>query len=233
MTCPLPVPKWWQDYAEGRLTTPQSIYLASRNENPDAAQAFDRLNEVPDPGPTFAAPERLKAPNFIQGNTYLKYQDRADWSHADPRLMVWAATFTEMARKRSIPLYVHSAFRGEKEQNALVAKGNSKARYPSSAHNIGEAVDVVHGVFHWDMNAQEWNLLHVLGKLALDRVNTLLKADNKLSLTWGGSWRFYDPAHWEVSDYKSRMIRLPDSTHPVRMTPKAILAARERLLAGL
>lgn len=217
---------WWQRYAAGRLRTPQAIVAASRAEMRDAAVSSDRFFGLPVDSPHWDAPERLKAPSFFLSNAFLLQQDRADWQNADPRLMHWAALYVELARRRSIPLYVHTCYRGQREQDELRKAGRSRTAYPSSAHNIGEAVDVVHGVFHWDMTRAEWSLLHVLGCLALDRVNSDLQKDRKLSLTWGGSWRsLWDPAHWEISDYRLRSRRLPPGP-PVRYTPRHVLAMR-------
>lgn len=215
--------RWWQEYAMGRFRTPQALMTAARSETPDPAQGADRFLDIPLDSPRWDAPKRLQAPNFIGSTAQLKQWDRADWLHVDPRLRFWAALFQEMARKRGIPLYVHCALRGAAEQNKAVASGNSKAAYPKSAHNIGEAVDIVHGVFHWQLTRQEWALLHLLGQFALDRVNSRLKAAHKLHLTWGGNFKsLYDPAHWEITDFRNRRRPLPDGD-PLRYTPKAIL----------
>lgn len=215
--------RWWQEYVLGRLLTPQDICACARAEALDPAKSSDRFFGIPVDSPTWDVPVRLQAPSFIGSTPQLKQFDRADWLHVDHRLMYWSALFQEMAKKRGIPLYVHSALRGKAEQDRAVAAGNSKAAYPSSAHNIGEAVDIVHGVFHWEMSRQEWALLHVLGRLALERVNARLNKDDKLSLTWGGDFKsLYDPAHWEITDFRTRRRALPDAP-PVRATPKAIL----------
>lgn len=215
---------WWQQYVLGRFKTPQEIYAAAKAENPDPAQASDRFLSIPDDGPVWDAPKRLMAPGIFTGDMYLRQCERADWLHCDPRLMRWAALFIEYARKRGIPLYVHCALRSEAEQAKVNAAGNSRALYPRSAHNIGESVDIVHSVFHWDLTKQEWKLLHVLGLRALDRINATLKKDDKLQLTWGGDFKsLYDPAHWEVTDYRNRIQRLPAGP-PVRCTPRGILA---------
>ncbi|VDC31835.1 M15 family metallopeptidase [Pseudogemmobacter humi] len=214
--------RWWQDYVAGRLRTPQSLVAASRAENPDTAQAYLRWLDLPTDD-EWQAPQRLKAPGFIDTASYVRQSERADWQHCDPRLMRWAALVVKLARKRGIPLYVHCAFRGEAEQAKVKASGNSKASYPRSAHNIGEAVDIVHGVYHWQLTRQEWQLLHVLGLLALERINATLRKDDKLHLTWGGEFKsLYDPAHWEITGYRSRLRRLPEG-EPVRYTPSAIL----------
>lgn len=233
MTCFLSPKKWWQDYIAGRLRTPQAIYSAAHNDDPDNARSDDRVFDVSDPGPTWDAPARLKASNHFSTNSYLRQIERADWALCDPRLLVWSALFTEMAKKRGIPLYVHCALRNEAEQNRVYNAGNSKAKYGQSAHNIGEAVDIVHGVFHWEMNRSEWALLEVLGRLALDKLNATLKKDNKLSLTWGGSFKsIYDPAHWEITDFRSRRRPL-SPVKPLRFTPKLALQQRHTLLQGL
>lgn len=233
MTCPLPAPSWWQKYVLGAFKTPQDLVAAARAENPDPAQASDRWLEIPEMGPNWNVPERLKAPQHLKTENYLRQTRRADWTHADPRLIVWSAIFQKMMEKRGIPLYVHSCLRGKAEQNDLVAKGNSKVRYPNSAHNIGEAVDIVHGVFHWDLNKDEWHMLYVIGMLALDRLNQTLKAANKLQLVWGGKWSFYDPAHWEVADYRSRSRTLSAPITPRLIGPNYALSIKDQLLAGL
>lgn len=212
--------RWWQEYAAGRLRTPRSICQAARAEN--TPQTRNPLVPALDDG-QWTAPERLKIPAFIQSTGYLSQGERADWSHVDVRLMYWAALVVEYARKRGIPLYVHTALRGREEQERLRKAGHSKAAYGRSAHNIGEAVDIVHGLYHWNLTKQEWGLIHVLGRLALERVNAQLPKERKLQLTWGGHFNsLYDPAHWEVTSFRERLRPLPDEPKVTRM-PRAIL----------
>lgn len=233
MSAPGPVAKWFQDYVMGRLRTPQAIFRAAWANNPDPAQSADRVFDIPAPD-GWDAPERLQAPLHFRSETYMRQVRRADWHGCDPRLLVWASVLQQMARRRDIPLYVHCALRDRRTQNSLLAKGVSRAKYPRSAHNIGEAVDIVHGVYHWQMNEQEWALLHVLGRLALDRTNAYLKKEHKLDLTWGGSFKsLYDPAHWEITDYRKRIRALADHDVPIRYTPKQALEGRHTLLAGM
>lgn len=220
--------KWWSDYVRGAFKTPSAIRRA-------ALQEFQlppsRFLEIPPDVQSWQAPERLKALAHFSHNSFLSQCEKADWQHADKRLQRWAALFCEYARARGIPLYVHSCFRTKSEQDALASRGVSKVHFPNSAHNIGEAVDIVHGLFHWDLTAQEWSLLHVLGLRALARVNATLPKAKKLHLNWGGddgspSDRFrWDPAHWEIKDYRSR-IRPLSAGVPVRLTPRAVLSNR-------
>lgn len=214
--------QWWQLLAAGVLRDPRNLMQAVRAERPDPAQASDRfLNDLPsDDG--WLAPERLRAPSFILSEPWIRQQDRADWQHVDPRLMRWAALFIELARRRGIPLYVHSAFRTEAEQQELLRRKVTKAPYPNSYHNTGHAVDIVHGVYQWQMTPQEWSLLMVLGRRACDLVNAGQPASVKLLLQWGGDWRFYDPAHWQVQLVDHVPERLAVGP-PVHRTPRFIL----------
>uniref|UniRef100_UPI0025ED276C M15 family metallopeptidase n=1 Tax=uncultured Sphingomonas sp. TaxID=158754 RepID=UPI0025ED276C len=208
----------------GRLTTPQSIVKAAQADAAGPADMGDRFFGAPLPDTAWTAPERLKAPLHFKSEAYMRQVRRADWSFCDVRLVVWAAQFQMMAKQREIPLYVHAALRSKAVQDAHRRNGTSKVKYPNSAHNIGEAVDVVHGTYHWDLNKAEWNLLHALGRLALDRVNTRLKAADKLSLTWGGHFKtLYDPAHWEISDYRHRTRELPEPLTPLHRSPVEVM----------
>lgn len=216
--------RWWQEYVAGRLRSPRELLAEARAEQfaASGAQAWSRFFGLPD-DVGWQAPERLRAPGFILSEAHLRQWDRADWQFCDPRLMRWSAMFQEEARKRGIPLYVHCAFRTAAEQQEMVRKHVSRTNFPNSAHNIGEAVDVVHGVYHWEMTKQEWAMVGVLGRLVLDRFNAPLPKSVRLDLTWGGDWRSpWDPAHWEISDYRNR-TRIVQRGEPVRMTPRRIL----------
>lgn len=221
------VTQWFQDMVAGRLRTPQDRISAVHAEAPDPAMHGipDRFFNEPKDGPIWDVPDRLKARSFILGEQHIRQGERADWQHVDRRLMRWAAVFVEIARMRHIPLYVHCAFRTEAEQVKVNSAGNSKAAYPRSPHNIGEAVDIVHGTYHWNLTRQEWAFLHVLGLRALDLVNRDLKKVDQLQLTWGGTFKtLWDPAHWEVADYRARIKRLPVGP-PLHMMPRKILAS--------
>lgn len=173
----------------------------------------------------FDAPERLRAPAHFMTQSFLRQQERADWSRVDPRLAVWAAKFVlEMRYKWQIPLYVHTAFRGRAEQQAVFAKGNSRARYGRSAHNIGEAVDIVHGTFHWDLRKSEWLFLRTIGDRVLDKLNAGVPKARRLVLNWGGDFKsIYDPAHWEIADYRNRLRPMSDA-EPLHLTPHAVIS---------
>lgn len=222
--------KWWQDYVVGRLRTPQAIVAAARAENPD--QYEDRFTKEPVPDAVqWDTPKRLQAVQFLTSEAYARQNQRADWQQCDKRLRLLAAKVVLRAKGLGIPLYVHSAFRTKTEQDELVSRGVSKAAYPRSAHNIGEAIDLVHGVYHWNLTNREWQFIAWLVRDELRKLNATLPKAEKLDLTWGGpdgpADKFgWDPAHWEIGDYRTRIRKLPELV-PVHMSP-AVTVARYR-----
>jgi len=219
--------RWWQEYVLGRLTTPQAIVAAARAENPDRVE--DRFTETPEDNPQWDTPERLKAPAFLTSASYAAQQQRADWQQCDPRLKLWAARLVLRAAKLGIPLFVHCALRTKAEQDRLRREGFSKLAWPNGAHNIGEAVDIIHGRYAWELTDREWLFIHWLGQDELRKINATLPKARKLGLNWGGndhtkSDRFkWDPAHWEILDYRDRIRALPTGA-PVHVSPTVIVA---------
>ena len=214
--------RWWQQYVSGRLTTPQALCAAARAETPDRSE--DRFTREPVDNKEWDTPKRLRAEAFLKSQRYVSQQQRADWQQCDPRMRLLAAKIVLRAHGLGIPLYVHSAFRTKAEQGQLVARGVTKAAYPRSAHNIGEAFDLVHGIFHWELTAREWAYLHWLGQDELRKLNAKLPKEKQLRINWGGddgqaSDTFkWDPAHWEVLDYRDRIRKMPVAV-PVHMSP--------------
>ena len=219
--------RWWQEYVLGRLRTPQALVAAARAEAPEKYE--DRFTQVPTDNKEWDTPKRLAAPAFLATARYAAQQQRADWQHCDPRMRLLAARIVLRAAKVGIPLYVHSAFRSESEQDELVRRGVTKAPYPRSAHNTGQAFDLVHCIYHWELTAREWSYLHWLGMDELRKINAKLSKDKKLQVNWGGndgtaSDTFkWDPAHWEVLDYRTRIRKLAVGV-PVHMSPTVTVA---------
>jgi len=224
----LPLPSQeWLDFASGRIT-----FLEFR----------ERLNAAMDRDAQASAPVSLTGvgieplrslfvPSHFMGSSYLKQLDRADWQYAHSGLALWASRFLLEMKRGGLPLYVHAAFRTRTEQELVFRKGHSKARWPRAAHCQGKAVDIVHGVKHWDLTGPQWLALGKLGKLVHERVNAQLPGSARFGLTWGGDWRSrptdivgWDPAHWEVTDWRND-IRELHSSQPVRLTPAKIIKA--------
>ena len=147
-------------------------------------------------GPQWIAPKRIAAgPTFMTSDMMLRYHQRANWNNTDSKIQLFAAYLIEALRRRNIPMYAHTAFRDELTQNKHKANGTSRLSYPEAPHCKGKAVDIVHGKYHWGLTRQEWAMIGKIGKDIAQKLN--------LDITWGGDWKFYDPAHWELKGWKA------------------------------
>lgn len=115
---------------------------------------------------------------------------------ADDDILRFSVAFLRDLRKRGLPFIPHIYFRDEETQNRLRKQGVSKAKWGQSPHNFGMAVDIVHFGKYWNLTPLQWAVIGLIGKEVARRLN--------LKVTWGGDWKFYDPAHWELSDWKKR-----------------------------
>lgn len=138
--------------------------------------------------------QTLAQPDFVKGLRYRDQLIRADRDGADPRIVKFAIGLCDEAYRYNIPMFPHMFVRSEAEQERLFKAGMTKARAGESPHQHGFAVDVVHGTQAWDLEPYEWNLIGSMGKEVARRQN--------LKVMWGGDWSFYDPAHWELENWR-------------------------------
>lgn len=139
---------------------------------------------------------------FCFSDKYSEQQGRADRTGADPGLLEFERKLVKRAYKLGIPLFAHSVVRYADEQNRLYVKGVTKARAGDSPHNFGCAVDLIHGTKGWSLTEKQWEIIGHLGEE--------LAKSLTLDVTWGGRWRFYDPAHWELTSWKEVRAKLSD-----------------------
>ncbi len=80
---------------------------------------------------------------FFNSERMLRNHHRADWAGVDPKIRVFSGKLFEEARKRGMPLFVHT----------------------------GCAVDIVHTKFAWQMSRDEWRYIGALGKRVAKRMD--------------------------------------------------------------
>jgi hypothetical protein len=131
---------------------------------------------------------------FLKSLKYKEQQVRAPREGARKEIVEFALGLIEEASRFGIPLFAHEYLRDEQRQNMLHQKGFSKARYGESAHNFGLAVDIIHGIQGWELDRVEWSIIGGIGSEVARK--------KKLSIQWGGEWSFYDPAHWELKNWR-------------------------------
>lgn len=143
--------------------------------------------------------------HFFTSEAQLSRNMRADWAGVDLRIREFAFQLVRQARRRGIPLYVHTARRTVQQQAELYREGRSKVEGPVAAHTVGAAVDIVHTAFHWEMSEAEWAYIGRLGKEIARRMN--------LSIEWGGDWSWSDPAHWQLPNWRHLPMAQGEPVH--------------------
>lgn len=142
-----------------------------------------------------AAAQALAAPDLVKSKRFLEREWEIDRSLLNPQMRDFADALMRDLKRRGIPLFIHCGLRSDSEQNRLYAAGRSKARAGQSAHNYGCAIDVIHLTKGWELTQKEWAIIGLIGKeVARKRC---------LKITWGGDWNFYDPAHWEFTNWRA------------------------------
>lgn len=128
----------------------------------------------------------------------LRFRKRAVWDQTGsvPDIVRFANALTQALNKRGFPMFVFHGWRDGIEQQRLFDQGVSKARSGQSPHNHGMAVDIIHFSRAWDLTRREWDLIGAIGRETARKLH--------MDITWGGDWNFYDPAHWELFDWKQR-----------------------------
>ena len=99
-------------------------------------------------------------------------------------------------------MFAHCVMRSKAEQHRLYQQGHSKALPGLSPHQHGLAVDIVHSTLAWELPKgpgekradKAWELIGVIGKEVAQ--------GNGIDIVWGGDWKFWDPAHWEIANWK-------------------------------
>ncbi|MFU0507250.1 M15 family metallopeptidase [Pseudaminobacter sp. NGMCC 1.201702] len=132
---------------------------------------------------------------FIYSERWSVQQGRADRTGAQPEILEFERKLIKRCFKLGIPLFAHCVVRGSLEQNRLFKAGRSKARAGESPHNYGAAVDLIHGTKAWALSPKQWAVLGHLGKE--------VAAQAGIDVIWGGDWKFWDPAHWELANWRS------------------------------
>jgi len=171
---------------------------ASSRAVPEADRDPDQT--VPTLGGAYASELRgIVDREFCFSERYRDQQGRADRTGAQPEILEFERKLIKRAFKLGVPLFAHAVVRTGDDQNRLFVKGVSKARAGESPHNFGAAVDLIHGTKAWSLTRKQWAIIGHIGKETA--------ASAGIAVTWGGDWRFYDPAHWELTGWRDIRAR--------------------------
>lgn len=154
--------------------------------------APDEIVIEPTPQNLQVALQGMRDLAFIKGQRYQQQQWRASRLYTRPEIVEFSRRVIKEAKRLNVPLFAHEFYRSPERQRELAAQGKSKL--VDGAHNRGAAVDIVHGTKGWDLTRAQWSLIGHVGKEVATRQG--------ISVVWGGDWNFYDPAHWELENWR-------------------------------
>jgi len=139
---------------------------------------------------------------FLASERHQHQHRRAVRDGCHPDLVEFERLFIKRMAKLGVPMFAAEFYRSPDRQNDMFALGHSKARAGHSAHQFGLGVDIVHGTKAWGLSERQWQLIGHTGKE--------LAAQKGFKLVWGGDWKsIWDPAHWELKDWRSLMGGYP------------------------
>lgn len=157
----------------------------------------DDWDDQPDIITYAKAVEDIRNLDFCLSQKFFEQQHRADRSGADADILEFERTLVRRMRKLGVPMFAHCVMRGEDDQARAYVSGNSNAKWGESPHNYGMAVDLIHGIRAWSISRKSWEVIGHMGKEAA-------KAKG-IPIVWGGDFkRLWDPAHWELANWRDR-----------------------------
>lgn len=165
--------------------------------------------DIPIPATYGEALRGLANPSRLLTQRYQEQQWRADRAGAHPDILEFERVFVRRMAKLGVPVFASEVIRTRKRQDELFALGNSRAKAGQSAHQYGCAVDIVHSVKGWALAPKEWALIGHVGKELIAQKGFAME-----SKAWGGDWSFYDPAHWQLTEWKAIAHRQGLSSYP-------------------
>lgn len=139
---------------------------------------------------------------FLGTSRYRAQHWRAERNGAHEDILAFERAFIRRFRRLQVPMFAHCVVRTDAAQGRLFVQGRTKARPGQSPHNHGKAIDLVHGTKGWEIPKPCWDLIGHVGKEVAASLN--------IKVVWGGDWEFYDPAHWELADWRNYADRVAD-----------------------
>lgn len=147
---------------------------------------------------------------FLATATYGAQQRRASREGANPDLLEFERKLIKRMAGLNVPMFASEVIRTDERQNQLFAMGFSKVKADKAAHPRGCAADIVHSGKLWALTDRQWLIVGHVGKHLADALG--------IEMTWGGDWKpnangvGWDPAHWEITGYRSMMTQYPFPT---------------------
>lgn len=167
------------------------------------------LRNVPQREAFSAAIRAMRNDAYIKSARFSEQQHRANKAGADERIVEFSRKLVLRCASLGIPMFAHTMVRTYDDQLAAYVRGVTRdvpndGKWP---HRFA-AVDIIHAKLGWMDNPvipHAWDVIGHLGKEVATSMN--------IDITWGGDWKFYDPAHWELTEWRHM---LPPDERPAK-----------------
>lgn len=201
---------------QGVAVTPPRPQTAAQKAVADGTRMRGRTRGATEEG---EGPAPIVATNLqaalrgMQDHAFLKTQKhqeqhwRAKREGAHPDILEFEKRMRRRMAKLGVPVFAHCVVRSLEQQAIEFAQGDSKVRF--GAHNVGCAIDLVHGTKAWGLTDRQWDLVGHVGKEVISQAGLAL-----VNFRWGGpdgpGDKFdWDPAHWEIDGWKMLQDKFP------------------------
>lgn len=141
--------------------------------------------------------EAAKSLKEVRARKLAKNRDRMtvfDQEGMHPDMIRFVKAMNKQFAQREYAMYPFELLRTPERQAKLYKQGRTKAMAGQSPHQYGCAVDIISCVKYWDLTPNQWEVIGAIGKEVARRL--------KIKVVWGGDWKFYDPAHWEIENWR-------------------------------
>lgn len=147
----------------------------------------------------------MRNSEFLKTPKYQEQQTRALKEGADPLILEFSEKLIKRMAALGVPMFAHCIVRPYHQQAVEFAQGDSlinpaKTPWPHRAY----AVDIIHSVHGWmdkfdhkPTGVRAWEIVGHVGKEVANSMD--------IDIKWGGEFkRLYDPAHFELADWRER-----------------------------
>lgn len=149
---------------------------------------------------------QMRDRRFLQSQMYQEQQWRAFREGAHPKIREFEKLLVRRMAALGVPMFAHTMVRNVQTQKKLFLDGVTKNDGTRPYPHRGFAVDIVHSIEGWNLSKLEWALVGHVGKE--------VAASRGIKVQWGGDWKFYDPAHWELIGWKGMYETYPFPAFP-------------------
>lgn len=137
----------------------------------------------------------------LKGVIYEQQQWRANREGAHLLILDFEKAFIKRLESLGLPFFAHCVVRTKQQQKKEFDEGHSKNDGSKPFPHDGTAVDIIHSKYGWNLSKDQWKIIIHIGK-EVAKVRGI-------DITNGADFKgLYDPAHWQLTEWRERQKEL-------------------------